>query len=77
MSETGRVELDLQKEVFSNIPYVDTTTNQPIPDTGDQSETNAYEGFLDLGFMPQAVVLVVHLNVFYDDLYLGGGSSRN
>ena len=71
MSETGRVELDLQKEVFSNIPYVDTTTNQPIPDTGDQSETNAYEGFLDLGFMPQ-VVPIVPLNVIYHDSYFEG-----
>ena len=36
---------------FSNIPDTDATNDQPISDTGDQSETDDYEGFLDLGYM--------------------------
>ncbi|CAI9274150.1 unnamed protein product [Lactuca saligna] len=50
MSKTARVETDLQKEIVEvDIPDTDTTTDQPILDTGHQLETGDYEGFLDLG----------------------------
>ena len=45
------------------------TNNQHIPDAVDQSEVDDYEGFLDLGFMPQAVVPIVPLNVIYPHSY--------
>ena len=66
MPETRRVEADLQKEiVVVNILYADETIDdQPILDSGNQSETDEYEGFLDLGFMPPTVV---PLNVIYYD----------
>ncbi|CAI9267957.1 unnamed protein product [Lactuca saligna] len=68
MSETGRAEADLQKEiVIANIPYVVTKIDQPIPDTGNQSETDDYKGFLDVGFMPPANVPVVHFKLAYRD----------
>ncbi|CAI9298808.1 unnamed protein product [Lactuca saligna] len=38
-------------------------------DTGDQSNINDYEGFLDVRFMPQVVVPDVPLNVIYLDSY--------
>ena len=50
MYESGRD--DNQKEIFvaeqeRNIPDADATNNdQPIPDVGDQSETDEYGGFL-------------------------------
>ncbi|CAI9281982.1 unnamed protein product [Lactuca saligna] len=73
MPETRRVEADLQKENVVNIPDVDETIDdRPIPDISDQSETNYYEGFLDLGFMPPVVVLIVSLNVIYPDSYFQG-----
>lgn len=60
ISELGRD--DDQKEIVvvkkeSHIPNTDATNNdQPILDVGDQSKTNEYEGFLNLGFMAQFVV---------------------
>ncbi|CAI9299648.1 unnamed protein product [Lactuca saligna] len=49
--------------VIADILEIDATTDDhPIQDIGDQLETNDYEGFHDLGFMPQAVV---PLNVVY------------
>ena len=49
MPETGRVEVDLQKEILVvDIPDTDTTTDQPNPNVGDQSDSDDYEGFLDL-----------------------------
>ncbi|CAI9302750.1 unnamed protein product [Lactuca saligna] len=45
-----KVEL-LMQIVVAEIPNIDAATDQPILDTGDQSETNNYEGFLDLGFI--------------------------
>ncbi|CAI9303387.1 unnamed protein product [Lactuca saligna] len=61
MSETGRAIL--QKEIVVTNFLDAKTTTQPIPDTGDQSETNNYVGFIDLGFMPQVVVPAVPLNL--------------
>ena len=73
MSETGRVEANLQKEiVVADILDADTATYHPTIETGDQSDTNDYEGFLDLGFIPQADVFVVPLNVIYPDSYFEG-----
>ncbi|CAI9268606.1 unnamed protein product [Lactuca saligna] len=71
ISEAGRVKVDLQKEiVVADIPYDDATTDdQPIPDVSDQSKTDDYERFLDMGFMPQVVIPVVPLNVVYFDSY--------
>ncbi|CAI9290131.1 unnamed protein product [Lactuca saligna] len=71
MSEIGRVEAELQKEIVivDNLNTDATTDDQPILDTGDQSETIDYEGFLDLGFMPPVFVHVVPLNVVYHDSY--------
>lgn len=50
--------VDAEKESNDQtIPDVDATNgDQPILHIGDQSETDEYEGFLDLGFMAQAVV---------------------
>lgn len=68
MVKLGRV--DNQKSVViseqeKNIPDADATIDdQPIPDVGDQSETNDYEGFLELGFMAQTDV---PLSVVYPD----------
>ncbi|CAI9262343.1 unnamed protein product [Lactuca saligna] len=47
------------------IVIVDATTDQPILDIGDQSKTDECEGFLDLGFIQQAVVSTIPLNVVY------------
>ncbi|CAI9290108.1 unnamed protein product [Lactuca saligna] len=64
MTEMSRAKADtLEPIVVANIPDVDAATNQPIPDTGDQSETDDYEGFLDLGFMQQAAIFSVPLSV--------------
>ncbi|CAI9272199.1 unnamed protein product [Lactuca saligna] len=53
--------------VVDGILDTDATTNdQPIPDTSDQLDTNDYEGFLDLDFMPQSAV---PFNVVYLDSY--------
>ena len=59
------MKLIKKQNVVIDIPDVDATTDQPTPDTDDQSETNEYKGFLDLGFMHQAVVPIVPLNVVY------------
>ncbi|CAI9267623.1 unnamed protein product [Lactuca saligna] len=55
----GRIEAEAnpQKQIIvADIPDADATTDQPIPDIGDQSITDDYEGFLLLGFMKQADV---------------------
>lgn len=82
MYESGRV--DNKKAIIiavqeSKISDVDATKDdQPIPDTGDQSETDAYEGFLDVRFMPQVVLPTVPLSVVFPESYFfGGDSSRN
>ena len=71
MFEAGRVEADCQKEIViarqeSNIPNTD---DQPITEVCDQSETDDYEGFLDLGFRLQVVVPTVPLIVVSPDSY--------
>ncbi|CAI9302502.1 unnamed protein product [Lactuca saligna] len=45
---------------------------RPIPDIDDQLETKDYDGFLDLGFMPPAVIPTIPLNVIYPDITLRG-----
>ncbi|CAI9289824.1 unnamed protein product [Lactuca saligna] len=61
----GKVEAENEIEKLIVATDVDATTNQPIPDTGDQLETGGYEGFLDLGFMQHDVVFSIPLNVVY------------
>ncbi|CAI9279612.1 unnamed protein product [Lactuca saligna] len=39
--------------VDDTLPNSPEADDHPIPDTGDQSETDDYEGFLDLGDVPQ------------------------
>ncbi|CAI9262177.1 unnamed protein product [Lactuca saligna] len=68
---------DIDTMVIGNTPpnYPDanaTTDDQPILYIGDQSDTDDHEGFFDLGFMPQAVVSVVPLNVVFPDSYFEG-----
>ncbi|CAI9283013.1 unnamed protein product [Lactuca saligna] len=66
---------DNQKEIIvaekeRNAPNVDATKiDQLILDASDQSETDEYKGFLDLGFMAQ---VVVPLSVVYPDSYFEG-----
>ena len=62
---TGRVEAEADPQKHINVSYVDATNDQPIPDIGDQSETDGFKGFLNLGFMPQAVVYIIPLNFVY------------
>ncbi|CAI9271293.1 unnamed protein product [Lactuca saligna] len=63
----GRVEVDNQKEIVDA-----TKDDQRITDAGEQSETDGYEGFLDLGFLAQAVVHAIPLSVIYPDSYFEG-----
>ena len=78
MYEAGRVETDSQKEFIiagqdNNIPDADATTNdQPFPEVGDQSETDDYKGFFDLGLIPQVVAHIVPLSVVYPHSYFEG-----
>ncbi|CAI9281892.1 unnamed protein product [Lactuca saligna] len=66
MYETRKAKTNLQKEI---VPAVDEMNDdQPILYIGDQSEIDDYEGCIEIGFMPQ-VVLVVLLNVVYPDSY--------
>ncbi|CAI9293937.1 unnamed protein product [Lactuca saligna] len=67
--ETKRVEANLQKEIFfiGILEYGTKIDDQPILDFGDKSETDHYEGVLDLGFMPPAVVPNVPLNSICPD----------
>ncbi|CAI9275848.1 unnamed protein product [Lactuca saligna] len=70
MTRRVEAEVDPQKQIVdADILDVDATMDQPIPDTGDHLETHDYEGLLDLGFMQQAVVLAVPLNVVYAGYY--------
>lgn len=71
ITKSGRVKAEFQKEIV----VTDTnarTGDQHIPDVGDQSETNDHKGFPDMGFMPQATVSGVPLNVVYTDSYFEG-----
>ncbi|CAI9260916.1 unnamed protein product [Lactuca saligna] len=64
MTRKVEVEFDPQKQiVVVNIPDADTTTDQLIPETSDQSENDDFEGFLDLCFRPQYVVPTILLNL--------------
>lgn len=49
----------LKQIVVADILYADAI------DTGDQLETNDYEGLMDLGFMQKSVVVIVPLNFTY------------
>ena len=77
MTKSGEAEADpLEPIVVVDVPDVDAATNQPIPNAGDQSETDDYEGFLDLGFMQQAVVYDVSLNIIYPSSCFEGEFSQ-
>ncbi|CAI9281417.1 unnamed protein product [Lactuca saligna] len=66
---------DNQKEIVaakqeSHIPDADATNDdQPIPKTSDHSETNDYEGFLDMGFM---TLDTIPFSIVYPDSYFEG-----
>lgn len=66
MVRTVGVEADPKKHiVVADIPDVDSTTDLPIPDTGDEPEIDDYEGLLGLGFVQHVFVPVFHLNIVY------------
>ncbi|CAI9285228.1 unnamed protein product [Lactuca saligna] len=67
ISKLGKDEANSQKQiVVAAIPNANATNdNQTIPETHDQSDTNDYGRFLDLGFIPQAIVPTIPLKVIY------------
>ncbi|CAI9260052.1 unnamed protein product [Lactuca saligna] len=77
MIERGEAGPDpLEPIVVADIPDANATIDQPISDTGDQFETNDYEGFLDLGFMQQVFVSAVPLNIVYPSSCFEGDVSQ-
>ena len=83
MSEAGRFEVLNQKEIVldeeeRNIPEIDATKyDQPIADADEQSETDHYEGFHDIGFMAEAVVPTIPLSFIYLNSYFEGGGDSS
>ena len=67
MTERGEAKVDpLKQVVVAYILDTDSTIDQPIPlETSHQTETSDYEGFMDLGFMQQAIVSAIPLKIIY------------
>ncbi|CAI9283742.1 unnamed protein product [Lactuca saligna] len=72
---SGRVEAEVDPQMHIGVVDIlddEAITDQPILYTGDESETDDNEGFLDVGFMQQLVVPIVPLNVVYLGSYSEG-----
>ncbi|CAI9277213.1 unnamed protein product [Lactuca saligna] len=73
VSQLGRVEREIGVAEESNNSNFDAKIDdRPIPDASEQSETDDYEGFIGLGFMPQVSFSAIPQNVIYPESYFEG-----